>query len=1162
MTTPSNLYAEKVFSEHPIALWALDDVANYISLISEADRDVTTWTATDGTASAESISKEPFPDSVTTLLTGDVPASTSGSMIFVSPNIINFTDLDQDLKTFCIGGYFYADSPFLTAVSIGFEYTDTVSSTIVQQLKKFETSIRNQWAFISSSFEIPNQNTNLRIVLKFEYNKIGSPPSSDYKFYVNGITLGQWSEEFCSASLGVETVSLPANIPLPVNNCIPADQYGLGGDSGYYLVQDNTLKTKNSSIPMVYGGSNVAILYPNVIDSENQPSLIIPGNGFLNQEGKYKIYGIEFWMRVECNSPISKRIFGPIASTDGLYVEGSFLTLKIGNTFASHFVGEWFRPMLININLINNSASLLINGEEVINLQIVTRDLDLPSITDSEGNVQDWLGFYTYEDVFPFELDCIAIYPYSVPVTVAKRRWVYGQGVPSPESINSSFGGVQALIDYTFADYTANYNYPDFANWDQGTFDNLATTQNVLRTPEYSLPEILIGNKTLQDLYDDNYAIQDPLDETFITFRPNSTWNDTQASFNLPRFNIINDGVHAVYGVFSSDNLSSEEMLFKIYNTLTGNYFTIKKDEDVIKYFLNYNGVEEEIYTTDLIVQDEKYAAGILINRMSEYFGGNVSAFFGNQNGLQMYVGGDETNLYQFTGKIYSFGLSTLYNADEIENHFDDNGTVLLDSYLATGSEESANAIDLLEHTASYTVLPTQSYDAQTSALTDPVYYLDIGVSGYWEDYLPLSYFGQFVQNQSGQSYYDLDFIQFNINYPKMSDTTSADIRTYISFQYISEGANAPQSSFSSIEPPSANGVLDVASYLNWNSKQFEIVDNTVIYPSKQINFNDLAIVYHLDFSSRGILTKPVTLRRLELSSQVFNVNRSNPINTRFGVQMFPFTRAGLYFDYKAKNPFSIYKGTTPYLYLNNNSGIEVRGDFDPLVGRGISIPINQTLASDYSVSAAQIWIKYGSDNFPSTETEIFEIRSLNNIIKFFIVATDDELKRAKILAVDAETGLPYNDLVYYINGTLVTDPVISLKEWTALGISFTSLLVFDSFLGSFNLTGNMLFNNISYYQANNLQQVQSNITRPWIFVKSFDGTDYDWTYWKENFTWFKMLVLDSTARYGTNPSDVYKVYIGTNKFIIDDNEGLEIISDNLSLYNDVFWSSNISTPV
>ena len=115
------------------------------------------------------------------------------------------------------------------------------------------------------------------------------------------------------------------------------------------------------------------------------------------------------------------------------------------------------------------------------------------------------------------EIDCVAIYSYAVSVNVAKRRYVYGQGVVSPEAINSAYGGTQAFIDYTFADYTANYNYPDFARWEQGSFDNLTTTSFSLETPQYSLPDIFLEDKTIQELYDDNQDIQSSGDK-FITF--------------------------------------------------------------------------------------------------------------------------------------------------------------------------------------------------------------------------------------------------------------------------------------------------------------------------------------------------------------------------------------------------------------------------------------------------------------------------------------------------------------------------------------------------------------------------------------------------------------------------------------------------------------------
>ena len=1202
MTVPSNLYAEKIFAEHPTIMWALDDTVDYISLIDESDRNLSTWTVTNATASTSTISNEPFPDSVTSFIDGDVPASSSETVTCVSQNIINFNDLDPDLKTFCVGGFFYSDSAYLTAVSIGYQYTDTTTSQVIQKVKTFNTSVFQAWSFVSGTFDIPDEDTELRMVIEFEYASGGS--TSDYGFYVNGISLAQWSEDFNTISLGVTPVSLPSNIPLSTNKCIPADPYGLGGESGYYLVEDNSLKARNTALPMVYGASNITRLRPNL----NEPSLIVPGQGFLNQDGQYKEYTVEFWMRVNSNTFDPKRIFGPIASTDGLYVEGGFLTLVIGNKFASHFVGEWFRPMLVHIRLIRNSATVLINGDEVITLNIETDNLSLPAAVDIFGDDQDWLGFYSYDGVTPIELDCIAIYPYSVAVNVAKRRWVYGQGVLSPETINSAYGGTQAFIDYPFADYTANYNYPDFARWDQGTFDNLVTTETSVTTPTYSLPEISLGTKTLQELYDDNQDIQDPNDDTFITFRPNTSWASVQAYFNFPRFNIINTGIQSIYGVFSSDDLLTEETLFKIYNPLTGNSFSIRKDLDEIHYYLTYNGVEQEIYTTDIIVEDEKYSAGIQIQTLSSYFGGNVAAFFGNQNGLKMYVGGDETGNYQFTGKIYSVGLSSSYNASEITDHFESNGTAILDSYLATGSAESANALALLAHTASYTLLPTEAYDT---------YYLDIGVAGYWEDYLPLSYFAQFVTSESGGSYYDLDFLQFNIGYPRPSeylegeetsswtygdlfqeyghpvqrtyaeldnylftgwnnyedmesksikfyeyDTSEASIRSYLTFQYVDLGANKPQSYFTHIEPAKEGGIIDIAEYPNWNVTKFEVVDNTLVYPNKTVDFNELAIVYHLEFNIRGILTKPITLRRLELASQAFNDNSFNPVGTRFGVQMYPYTRAGFYYDYKAKNPFSIYKGSTPYLYLNRTSGVEIRGAYDPQISRGIAIPINSTIADNYRVSALQMWMRSDLDKFPLVQTELFEIDYKGDIIKFFIEALDGDGSRARVFAKSVATGGDYNGLAYYWNGTLVREPVMTIKEWGVLGIAFSTALNFDLYLGGINLNGPVVFNNIAYYQANNLQQVQSNLTRPWLRVESDGVTNYDWEYWLNSFTWEGVLIISSSDLYGVSPSDVFKTYLGTNKIIIDDDEGLSIEPNNLSVYSQVIWSTNVATPV
>ena len=1154
MSNPSNLYAEKIYSEHPLVLWALDDKLDYVSLITESQRDISDlWTVTDATATLESTSlKEPFADSALSLVELDVPTLETLEASMVSPNIINFNQL-ADLGTFTIGSYFYSNSIFLQNISIGYEYTDPDTLSVVQNLKTFTGSIYQKWGFISETFEIPNVSANLRIVFKIKVYE-GAITSEDNQFYFNGITLGQWNEEFNSYSLnGITQTTVPATVSIYGGlDAVEAQAYGIAEDSGYYITEGG-LKCKNVGIPLVFGASGVTKIEPSI-----NASLIIPGKGFLNKKGQYNDYTVEFWARLDVNTLTPFKIFGPIASDDGLYVEDGFLTLVIGDQFASHFVGEWFRPMLIHIRLIKDSASLLVNGEEVISLSLSTQNLNLPDELDNLGDNQDWLGFFASQNVSPFEIDCVAIYSYQVPVTVAKRRWVYGQGVVSPEGINSSYGGTTAFIDYSFANYTANYNYPDFANWSQGSFDNLSTTQTTLRTPEYNLPEIFLGSKTLQELYDDNKEIQDNesgpfLNDKFLSFRPNNTWSSTNSYVNFPTLNILANEIDSIYGVFSCHNLNTEEILFKIYNPLTGNYFTIIKDNDEIKYSITFNGETELLFTSDAIIANEIFSVGINIRTISSIFGSNVNSFFGNQSSLKMYVCGDDSGEYTFTGRLYSVGLCTSLNSTKIENNFDENGFIVLE-----------DAQLLIDHTASYTLLPTESYEK---------YFLDIGVAGYWQDYLPLSYFAQFVKNSNNERFYDLDFLQFNIGYPTTTnlseesglsgyyyDTAGAKIKSYITFQYVSDGANIP-TSFANEQPLNEYRILDINEHQDWETTRFEVLNNTLIYPIKTQDFNDLAIVYSLELNSRGILTKPILLNKLQLTSQAFNDNSFNPIGTRFGVDLFPYKRNGIYYDYKTKNPFSIYKESTPYLYLTKTSGVEVRGELNILENRGLSLPINKELATNYKISAIQLWLRYDQTGFPATATEMFEVNYKGGKLKFYIQANSEDLNRGKIFVLN-ENGIPYNGVGFYLNGALVREPVISLNQWYAIGISFLTTLVFDSYLGNINITGPAVFNNIAYYQASSLQEVESKTNRPWFRVLSDGTSTLDWQFWFNNFTWDGVLVASSSNFYGTNPSDIFKTYTGTNKIIVDDGEGLVYTTEKIKAYSDIEWSTTVSTPV
>jgi uncharacterized phage protein (TIGR01671 family) len=182
--------------------------------------------------------------------------------------------------------------------------------------------------------------------------------------------------------------------------------------------------------------------------------------------------------------------------------------------------------------------------------------------------------------------------------------------------------------------------------------------------------------------------------------------------------------------------------------------------------------------------------------------------------------------------------------------------------------------------------------------------------------------------------------------------------------------------------------------------------------------------------------------------------------------------------------------------------------------------------------------------------------------IQFYIVTNNNLGNRARVFAINNTTGLPYNGVSYFINGNLVREPVLTVKEWSVIGLRFSNSLNFDSYIGSVDMNGPGVFNNISYYQSTNLQQVQRVITRPWLNVKNDGLIDFEWEYWLDNFVWEGMLSVSTSELYGVSPEIIYDSYTGTNKIIIDDQEGLSVDADSIRIYSGVQWSSETVSAV
>lgn len=1208
-TDLSNLYIEKVNSEHPLAVWMLNENVDYISLITDADRsieDPLKWNTTNATVTVEAnpATNTPIITSKVNIIAGDIPTTSTMDIECVTEYLFNGIDFDADYANFAIGFHFYVGSSYANSITYGYKYYDIATALIKENSETINLSSLNlgNWLFLSNTFANPTSAIeDLKPFIRINVSDGGGV--NDYQFKINGFSLGQWSEDFNRESLGLIPQNISSDINLPSTlKAIEAYQYGGSNLNGYYLSSEKKLFAKNFGIPLVYGSSNSTKLYPNIIDNIVYPSLIFPGYGFLNERGKYNEYTAEMWVRINTDASASQKFFGPIASNDGLYVEGGFLTLVIGKNYGSHYVGEWFRPMLIQIRFIRNNISVVLNGEEVININFSESELELAAEYNETAKNQDWLGFYATEEVHPITIDSYALYSYSVPVEVAKRRWVWGQGVIAPETTNSSLNATTAFNDYSFSKYDSSYNYPDFASWRQGFFSNVETSSNFLKLPQYSLPTLSLDGVTERSWLDELQLLQSAETEKYFTFRPSIEWNNKKCYMYLSELSILNEPLISTYGIFETDGGADNEILFKIQNKESGNYFVATLDGLTLRYIINISGTLTTI-ATKTIASNTKFTAGIHIPSISLKPIAGINKFFTNKPLLTLSIGGDGVST--FSGKIYRFGLDAIYNNRKIADLYDSSG-------IFNSNNTTANT--LMNHTSNYTVIAHDKYG---------IFFRDIAVAGYWQDYVPLSYFAKYVESYDGTKSYDLDNIQINLDYPqpialtefessstwtyqdlfdKYNDpvhltyavldnsiysgweeyqdladmaeeyyyynTENNSLRSYISFQYITDGANNNLVDFTNFKEPRQGGVVD-PEFLEgaWENTAYEVVDGTIVYPplttqsNKDVDFNNLAIVYHLDFKSDGILHHPINFRELQLASKVLERKQFTELGTRFGVPVYPYYKTGLYYDFKGKNPIATYKGTTPYLYLNAHSGWTVKGELSPYLDRGMSIPINIQQGLDTQVSAVQMWVRFNDKFFPTGETPFFSIVHKSGTYNFYI-DSDESGQRGKIIGKDANTGAILTDVDYHINGLFVKNPYIINEEWSVIGIAFTELLDYSQYTGRLILNGPMTYNNISYYLATNLEQKQRIEVRTWGQVKE-NPTSILWDYWQNSFEWNTVKVVNATNVYAIDPSAIYDKYVGSSRIVVDDNiDGIWIKPDQIKVYNDMLWSTSTQIAV
>ena len=1230
MVNPLNLYATKVFAEQPIGLWALDDEVDYLSLVSAANQDLNTWTSTGVTSIVDATDENVFSVAPPSLPLANSPANgiiadanNNGLVTFTSPTNYQPADFSSYIETFSIGTYVYSYSKIID-LRLGYRYVNPSNSQTYEVIKAATTSTTLAWASVSESFELPASFQDLELIIEVYYESEGAP----YEFVLNGFTAGQWAEEFQLTSLGVQSSTSLAseNLPLGTTLGVPAQPYGLAGDSGYYLIHDNNLLAKNNTMPLLFGAKNSTSIIPNI---NGEPSLIIPGLGFMNESGKNSNLTAEFWIKIDSKATQFRRIFGPIGSDDGLYVDGPFLKLKVGDQVGSHPIREWSRPMLVDIRLDFKKADLLINGDEVITINR-NANYSFPSSTSTNGQNQNWLGFYAYDDVPSLHIDCVGIYPYIVATAVAKRRWGYGQAVKFPVDVKGLDSSKTISIDYDFSEYHKNYKFPSSSGWLNSTSENLVAEEDSIAPPSYSLPTSNFNDKTHEEWLDALAQANDSLTDTFIAIRPdkflasnnpivqNNEWQNSNGYLLFDNLNFMEEPTKAFYGIFeTTQNYSGRQTLFKIVNQINFNTIEIYiapseySDEDTgepetemnIYYsftYTNSNGTRTEriFYESRGQRPGDRFLVGLDIDRFVADQGQDLATFFGTRQNVKMYVGGSPTFSNTYLGKIRRIGLCNASNLNKIrhffgergvpvdyENVFDIFGPSIYDAgadyfgnddsfwslVLDGGSPYDFVTIKTEEHTASYTLMAKNDLNDFT---------LDIDTNSYWHSYVPLSYFSKEIVDAFGNKTRAVSFLQFNLDYPRLEifdgtryNTNASTIKSYISFQYLSSGSNKLFSSFTTKQALNNDRVVRPDD--NWLNTLYEVVNGSVIYPPANINIDQLSINIHLEIINENSRQNPISLRSLQLASQSYG-DSPNRIGTRFGNKIIPFSRSGNYFNYRNVAPLQITKQSSPYLYQTANTGIKMLTNYDNTDPNGLSMKINTNASPFFKIGSMQMAIRYEEDLLPEVPVKIFEIETPSDNIDFFLVADSKNRKRGQIYAIVSGTNRLQPGIVFFTNGKVVKRPVVYPNSWTMLGISFPEFLDVSNVFGSLRVLSPLRFNNLSFYKTTLSDDEERFGFRQWFSVRSNLGVDIEWGYWAgkelvgediivipgEGFTWQEVLFLSATLREEIDASIIYDIYTGTSRIIAENDNNISLQDYKYSILTGSRWRQNTVSAV
>lgn len=212
-----------------------------------------------------------------------------------------------------------------------------------------------------------------------------------------------------------ETISGTSNLP-----CYSVTDTSTSQSMQGQYIYNSGWKVENTGLPLVLGGSDSTILYPN----SGNPSLKIPRLNCFSANSIYTDSTLEFWLKIEKSSSSEVKIMGVDddgITSFGIYAYKNYLIFKLDEeSFIAAPIQTWNIQHHIAIIYSYSGISMSVDGIKYYPLTRKTTSLPFQ-------NNKNFI-FYGSNDLGSVSIDAIAIYKYGLTEQNCKRHMVYALG--------------------------------------------------------------------------------------------------------------------------------------------------------------------------------------------------------------------------------------------------------------------------------------------------------------------------------------------------------------------------------------------------------------------------------------------------------------------------------------------------------------------------------------------------------------------------------------------------------------------------------------------------------------------------------------------------------------------------------------------------------------